>query len=153
MSAAVLALPTSLFVSEYVRPYSDRRATCDVECLCTVVVWALSRLLAVLTAVPDRHSVRQHASECYPAIYSISQPRFSHESFQPNFYVRICFPCVLRIPNRHNNQFTAVSVEGLLRLSNLSSRYRDIVLPRKRNAGFTFVRPVEVAFECVQRRC
>jgi hypothetical protein len=52
---------------------------------------------------------------------------------------------VLHIPNRHNNQFTAVSVEGLLRLSNLSSRYRDISLPRKRNAGFTYVGPVEVA--------
>jgi len=85
------------------------------------VVCVPSRLVAVLTAVPDRHSVSQHASECYPAIHSISQLHFSHESFQPNFYVRICVPCVLHIPNRHNNQFTGVSVEGLLRLSNLFS--------------------------------
>lgn len=92
-----------------------------------MVVWVLSRLVAVLTAVPDRHSVSQHASQCYPAIYSISQLRFSHESFQPNFYVRICFPCVLHIPNRHNNHLTGISVEGLLRLSNLSGRYRDPV--------------------------
>ena len=65
----------------------------------------------------------------------------------------ICFPSVLRIPDRHNNNFTGVTVEGLLRLSNHSSRYLDISLPRKRNAGFTFVLPVEVALECVQRRC